>query len=136
MGTLIQDIRYGTRMLLKNPAMTLVAALTLALGIGANTTIFSAINGLMLRPLPVANAERLVVFDGVSRGGGSSRDIPFAAFGGVRGQAEGCSDVIGYTPRLAGMESRGKVEPVIYSYVSGNFFQTLGPKPAYGRLIS
>ncbi|HLK52242.1 MAG TPA: hypothetical protein VKU42_02235, partial [Candidatus Angelobacter sp.] len=61
MGTLIQDIRYGIRMLLKNPAMTLVATLTLALGIGANTTIFSAVNGLMLRPLPVANADRLVV---------------------------------------------------------------------------
>src|SRR6202035_3441873 len=63
MRTLIQDIRYGIRMLLKNPAMTAVAALTLALGIGANTTIFSAVNGLILRPLPVANADRLVVFD-------------------------------------------------------------------------
>ena len=67
MRTLIQDIRYGIRMLLKNPAMTLVAALTLALGIGANTTIFSAVNGLMLRPLPVANADRLVVFDAQSQ---------------------------------------------------------------------
>jgi hypothetical protein len=64
MGTLFQDVRYGFRMLMKNPAMTLVAAMTLALGIGANTTIFSAVNGLMLRPLPVANADRLVVFDG------------------------------------------------------------------------
>ena len=68
MRTLIQDIRYGMRMLLKNPAMTTVAALTLALGIGANTTIFSAVNGLMLRPLPVANADRLVVFDGRAQG--------------------------------------------------------------------
>ena len=68
MRTLIQDIRYGMRMLLKNPAMTTVAALTLALGIGANTTIFSAVNGLMLRPLPVANADRLVVFDGQAQG--------------------------------------------------------------------
>lgn len=61
MVTLLQDIRYGVRMLMKNPAMTLVAAMTLALGIGANTTIFSAVNGFMLRPLPVANADRLVV---------------------------------------------------------------------------
>jgi len=76
MRTLIQDIRYGMRMLLKNPAMTAVAALTLALGIGANTTIFSAVNGLMLRPLPVANADRLVVFDDVLRG----RQIPSASF--------------------------------------------------------
>ncbi len=72
MRTLFQDIRYGIRMLLKNPAMTAVAALTLALGIGANTTIFSAINGLMLRPLPVANADRLVVFDGHAQGAANS----------------------------------------------------------------
>ena len=71
MRTLFQDIRYGIRMLLKNPAMTAVAALTLALGIGANTTIFSAINGLMLRPLPVANADRLVVFGAQSQAGKS-----------------------------------------------------------------
>ncbi len=71
MRTLIQDIRYGMRMLLKNPAMTAVAALTLALGIGANTTIFSAVNGLMLRPLPVANADRLVVFGAQSQAGKS-----------------------------------------------------------------
>src|SRR5258708_17153254 len=67
--TFFQDIRYGVRMLLKNPAMTMVATLTLALGIGANTTIFSAVNGLLLRPLPVANADRLVVFGGLRQGG-------------------------------------------------------------------
>ena len=136
MRTLIQDIRYGMRMLLKNPAMTTVAALTLALGIGANTTIFSAVNGLMLRPLPVANADRLVVFDGRAQGAASSfGQFPFPDFQDIRSQANGFSDILGYTVSLAGMEHQGKVEPVIYSYVSATFFQSLGLKPAVGRLI-
>ena len=136
MGTLLQDIRYGFRMLMKNPAMTLVAAMTLALGIGANTTIFSAVNGLMLRPLPVANADRLVVFDGHAQGAANSfGQFPFPDFQDIRRQADGFSDVLGYTLSLAGMESGGKVEPIIYSYVSANFFQVLGLKPAVGRLI-
>jgi len=136
MGTLFQDIRYGFRMLMKNPAMTLVAALTLALGIGANTTIFSAVNGLMLRPLPVANADRLVVFDGQAKGAPNSfGQFPFPDFQDIRSQSDGFSDVVGYTLSLAGLESGGKVEPVIYSYVSASFFQTLGLKPAVGRLI-
>ncbi len=136
MRTLIQDIRYGVRMLLKNPAMTTVAALTLALGIGANTTIFSAVNGLMLRPLPVANAERLVVFDGQAQGAPNSfGQFPFSDFQDIRSQADGFSDILGYTLSLAGMESGGKVEPVLYSYVSANYFQALGLKPAVGRLI-
>jgi predicted permease len=136
MRTLIQDIRYGMRMLLKNPAMTTVAALTLALGIGANTTIFSAVNGLMLRPLPVANADRLVVFDGRAQGAANSfGQFPFPDFQDIRSQAKGFSDVLGYTVSLAGMEHQGKVEPVIYSYVSATFFQSLGLKPAVGRLI-
>ncbi|HET8890861.1 MAG TPA: ABC transporter permease, partial [Candidatus Angelobacter sp.] len=136
MGTLFQDIRYGFRMLLKNPAMTLVAALTLALGIGANTTIFSAVNGLMLRPLPVANADRLVVLDGHAQGAANPFDqFPFPDFQDIRSQSDGFSDVLGYKLSLAGMEHQGKVEPVIYSYVSANFFQALGLKPAIGRLI-
>ena len=136
MRTLILDIRYGMRMLLKNPAMTAIAALTLALGIGANTTIFSAVNGLMLRPLPVANADRLVVFDGQAQGAPNPfAQFPFPDFQDIRSQADGFSDVLGYTLSLAGMEHAGKVEPVLYSYVSANFFQALGLKPAVGRLI-
>ncbi len=61
METLMQDIRFGIRMLIKNPVITLVATITLALGIGANTAIFSAVNAFLLRPLPVANADRLNV---------------------------------------------------------------------------
>ena len=135
MGTLIQDIRYGIRMLLKNPAMTLVATLTLALGIGANTTIFSAVNGLMLRPLPVANADRLVVLAAQPQAGNIVTQFSYPDFQDIRSQADGFSDAIGYVLNLAGMDADGKVEPVLFSYVSGNYFTALGLKPAAGRLI-
>ena len=135
MGTFIQDIRYGIRMLLKNPVMTLVAALTLALGIGANTTIFSAVNGLMLRPLPVANADQLVVFGGQQQGGDNFNHFSYPDFADVRAQSDGFSHVLAYTITLAGMESEGRTEPTILSYVSGNYFQALGLNPHQGRLI-
>ena len=74
MSTLIQDLKFGLRVLAKQPGYTAIAVLTLALGIGANTAIFSVLNAVMLRKLPVDNPQQLVLF-GSARSAGSSDDF-------------------------------------------------------------
>src|SRR5262245_64678210 len=76
MQTLWQDLRYGARMLFKNPGFTSIAVITLALGIGANTAIFSIVNGLLLNPLPYRNAERLGIIWTHSPGANVALDWP------------------------------------------------------------
>src|ERR1051325_8087425 len=76
MQTLLQDLRYGLRMMVKNPGFTLVAVLTLALGIGANTAIFSVVNGLLLSPLPYRDSERLAIIWTHSPGANVVQDWP------------------------------------------------------------
>ncbi len=134
MQTLIQDLRYGARMLLKKPGFTLIAVLTLALGIGANAAIFSVINSVLLRPLPYPQPERLVWIWGTNPSADVKQEtasLPdfvdwkaqsqsFAAMGGLSN----------FSPILTG---DGEPERLTGAVVTDGFFATLGVSPQIGR---
>lgn len=137
MQTLMQDIRFGVRMLIKNPLVTFVAVVTLALGIGANTAIFSAVNGLLLRPLPVPNADRLTVIAGQVKGIDVGSPLSYLEYRDLREQTQGFSDILGYDLNGVGMQvDGGDAQALLIGYVTGNYFTGLGLQPAYGRLFS
>jgi putative ABC transport system permease protein len=139
--TLIQDLRYGLRMLLKNRGFTAVAVLTLALGIGANTAIFSLINVVMLRMLPVREPERLALFAEVdTRGTWESFSYPLyerfldhqGSFTGIC--AASSEERMRMTVSAPGADS--SIEPVRAEKVSGNFFSVLGVNAMLGRILT
>ena len=127
MDTLIKDIRYGLRSLMKRPAFTVVAVITLGLGIGVNTAIFSVINAVLLRPLPYANPERLVTFR-------SNQSAPDLA--DVEAQSKTISRFGGMV--MQPLAYTAGAEPIQFQIgqVTGGFFETLGVQPAMGRYIT
>jgi predicted permease len=133
MGSLIQDLRYSLRMLRKNPGFTAVTVLTLALGIGVNTAIFSMLNGWLLRPLPVHAPEQIVVLAFSQQHGGSS--FSFADFHDFREQSEEFHGLFAYGLSVAGLSSNRNPKEFAYSSVTGNYFSALGVKPALGRFF-
>src|SRR5271156_4390900 len=136
METLLQDIRYGARMLLKNPGFLIVAVITLALGIGANTAIFSMVDAFLLRPLPVKDPAQITVLAYQLKQGNFQTQFSLADYRDIRGQSTGVfSDVIAYQFGLDGLSVDGKADRVMTNYVTGNYFSALGLKPALGRLI-
>jgi putative ABC transport system permease protein len=136
METLWQDIKYGMRTLAKSPGFTIVAILTLALGIGANTAIFSIVNTILLRPMPVKDPKQIYVMATQQNQGLPQILFSFPEFHDLRSQTtEVFSDTMAYSFGLDGMNINGKAERILTQYVSGNFFTGLGIKPALGRLI-
>jgi putative ABC transport system permease protein len=137
---MFQDLRYGVRMLVKSPGFTLVAVLTLALGIGANTAIFSVIEGVLLRPLPYQNSERLcVLWKSVP-----ARNIEWdwTSYPTIRDWREGSRSFEDMAVILlpdgswVTWQSDAGIERIQGSKVSGNFFEMLGVRPLLGRTFS
>ena len=137
MGTLWQDVRFAIRMLRKSPGLTLVAVLTLALGIGANTAIFSMVNSLLLRPMPVKDAEQIAELAYQQKQGPLLSDFSVPEFQDIQnGAAVAFSDVMAYQIEAGGLTINRKTEPIMANCVSGNFFTALGLQPELGRFIA
>ena len=143
MQTLWQDVRYGLRMLGKNPGFTLIAILTLALGIGANTAIFSLLNQVLLRRLPVRNPGELVVLKspGPKRGhvwsdGDDSEVFSYPLYKGLAKNTAVLDGVFARYQFAASIASHGQTERGSGELVTGNYFDVLGVRPTLGRVLS
>jgi len=127
-----KDIRYGLRMLRKNPGFTSVAVLTLALGIGANTAIFSVVNAVLLRPLPYPEPGQLVQLR-VDWSGSPSSVFGSATFVEVKAQSQSLARIAAYCGGDMTLTGAGSAERVVAGAVTAEFFPLLGVQPALGR---
>src|SRR5437016_1824142 len=134
METLGRDIRYGLRMLLKAPSVSIVATIALALGIGANTAIFSVINAVLLRPLPFSNSEQLMaVWESDQTRGVSRGSYSYPNFMDLREQNHSFDQVASYHQSDFIMTGRGEPARLQGEVVTANLFQVLGVAPILGR---
>src|SRR3989442_2916306 len=154
MQTLWQDLRYGARLLLKNPGFTLIAVITLALGIGANTALFSVVDAMLLKKLPVKEPERLVLFKSLSARefspgsytGNSNRDpatgqtirtsFPYQSFVRMREQQSVLSDIFAFGNVSLNVNAGGQADVASGQAVSGNYYAGLGVPAMLGRTIT
>src|SRR5262249_55727821 len=139
MQTLWQDLRFGARMLLKKPGFTLTAVITLALGIGANTAIFTWLKAIILQPLPgVAESDRLVMLHSVlTRSDNRAISVSYPDYKDYRDRNEVFSGLTAFNLETFNlMEGEGQPERIWGSLVSGNFFDVLGVRAALGRTFA
>jgi putative ABC transport system permease protein len=134
MNTLIQDLRYGVRILLKQPAFTLVAVITLALGIGANTAIFSLVNSILLQPLPFHEPDRVVrLLQASPKLGLNSWGVSQADFAAYREQNRSFETIALYNSSATNLTGVGEPERLPMTTVTADFFRVFGVNPLLGR---
>jgi predicted permease len=154
MSTLLQDLRYGIRMIRKTPGFTAIAVMSLALGIGANTALFSVVDAMLLKKLPVKEPERLVLFQAQwgknfspgSYNGSNRRDpdsgltvgtsFPYQSYIRLREQESALSDVFAFGDVNLNVNVDGQADVASGQAVSGNYYEGLGVPPLLGRTIT
>jgi predicted permease len=135
MSAILQDLRFGLRMLAKNPGFTAVAVLTLALGIGANTAIFSVVNGVLLRPLPYSEPDRLVeIYERSAQI--SELSDSYLNFLDWEKSNRSFAGMAAYRGESFNLTSAGETEQIPGAVVTANFFSVLGVNPLEGRAIT
>ena len=135
MLTFWKDIQYAYRTLTKNPGFAIIGIVTLALGMAVNTTLFSVINGFLLRPLPVPSPEQITVLSLQQPSLPDIQRFSYPDYEALRDQTSSFSDLFAYRVTLASVAVDHAADHCIISRVSSNFFSGLGIRPAYGRLI-
>ncbi len=135
MDTFWQDLRYGGRMLMRTPVLTIIITMTLGLGIGANAAIFSVVSTFMLRPLPVQNPNELTVLAITHPGNEEPHNISYPDFQDIRRASSPFAALAGIDLAFEGVSDGDRSFRMILTYVTGNYFEMLGLKPALGRLI-
>jgi predicted permease len=133
MQTLFQDLRYGARQLLKRPGFTLLAIVSMALGIGANTAIFSLVDTVAFRPLPVRNASELQELYGTLHNGADYTIQSYLNYKDYRDRNQVFSGLIAYRIAVASLSHNGNNERVWGTMASANYFDVLGVPPLLGR---
>ena len=131
----LQDVRYGFRVLRKSPAFLLAAVVTLALGIGAHTAIFSVVRAVLLKNLPYPEPERLMVIDEYQTHTGSS-SVAWPNFLDWRKQSSSFEAMAGFRTDSAGLTGVGEPQHLRIAETSASFFPLLGAKPILGRTFS
>src|SRR5215213_3622504 len=135
METFLQDVRYGVRVLAKNKGFTAVAVLTLALGIGANTAIFSVANDLLLSPLPYSDAERIVMLWEVTPSGRHMNTTSRANFRQWREQGSSFESMAAFSDQRLNLTGAGDPEEVAVQLATPELFKVLGVEPVLGRVL-
>jgi predicted permease len=132
--TLFHDLRFAFRLVRKNPGFTAIAVLTLALGMGATTTIFSVVNSVLLRPLPYQNHDRLLRVE-ETHSGAVGNSVTFATFLDLQREAQTVENASAFREWVFNVTGGAEPQQLSGALISGNFFNALGSQPLLGRII-